>query len=122
MQNNLTYKDIETLNKFAEEYDIEELKVKDRKKIFNIKKLYILNLEIEYIPTEVFKLTNLKKLIIGDRPLTYLKKLPKEIGNLVNLEEFEVYIDNIDFPGVNCTGLKKLPDEIYNLTKLKNSY
>ena len=51
MQNNLTDKDIEVLNKWAEEYDIDELKIKDKEEIFNLEELYISE---EYIPTEVF--------------------------------------------------------------------
>mgnify|MGYP004471111461 FL=1 len=67
MKNNLTEKDIETLNKFG-------LEINDKEKIFNIKKLNISNDEIKYIPTEFFKLINLEELFIYCRSL---RKLPK---------------------------------------------
>ena len=41
MQNNLTKKEINNLYNWAKKYDIKELKTKDRKKLLNIKKLYI---------------------------------------------------------------------------------
>ena len=37
MQNNLTKKDIEKLNKWAKKYDIKKLQTKDKNKLFNIK-------------------------------------------------------------------------------------
>ena len=39
MQNNLTKKDIEKLNKWAKKYDIKELQTKDKNKLLNIKEL-----------------------------------------------------------------------------------
>ena len=47
MKNNLTEKDIEVLNKWAEAYDIDELKIKDKEKIFN--------LSISYFSAHLFK-------------------------------------------------------------------
>ena len=121
MQNNLTKKDIEKLNEWAEKCNIKELKIKDKEKIFNIKELFISSkkikyikenvykrIDIKYIPAELFKLTKLKKLSID---CGELKKLPKEIGNLGNLEILEIHNDDL-----NPT---ELPDEIYNLIKLK---
>ena len=121
MQNNLTKKDIEKLNEWAEKCNIKELKIKDKEKIFNIKELFIYNkkrkhikenvykiIDIKYIPAELFKLTKLKKLSID---CGELKKLPKEIGNLANLEILEIHNDDL-----NPT---ELPDEIYNLIKLR---
>ena len=129
MQNNLTKDEINNLYQWAKEYNIKELQTKDRKKLLNIKELFISHKkrkyikdnvfaieDIKHIPNEIFKLTNLKKLSIDCKGL---KKLPKEIGNLVNLEEFEVCVDEINFPTESCRVLKKLPDVIYNLTKLK---
>ena len=53
MQNNLTKKDIEKLNKWAKKYDIKELKTKDRKKLLNIKKLYIFSRNLKVLPKEI---------------------------------------------------------------------
>ena len=39
MQNNLTKKDIEKLNKWAKKYDIKKLQTKDKSKLLNIKEL-----------------------------------------------------------------------------------
>ncbi|CCY78210.1 hypothetical protein EPJ64_10365 [Brachyspira aalborgi] len=39
MQNNLTKKDIEKLNKWAKKYDIKKLQTKDKNKLLNIKEL-----------------------------------------------------------------------------------
>ena len=103
MKNNLTDKDIKTLNKFGKKYDIRVLKIKDRKEIFNIRNLDILDLdyEIEYIPTEVFKLIILEKLQIRCNNLI---ELPKEIGNLTNLKELNI----------RCCNLIELPKESKN--------
>ena len=87
MQNNLTKKDIEKLNKWAKKYDIKELQTKDKNKLFNIKELTLGELSraeknFSYIPNEIFKLVNLKELYIKS---INLKALPKDIGNLINL-------------------------------------
>ena len=66
MQNNLTKKDIEKLNKWAKRYDIKELQTKDRKKLLNIKKLYIFSRNLKVLPKEIENLINLEELIIGD--------------------------------------------------------
>ena len=108
MENNLTEKDIEVLNKWAEKYYIEELKIKDKEKIFNLKGLYIGGRgDLTELPKEIGNLTNLKRLIIK---CFYLKELPKEIFNLINLEELHISSDN----------LTELPKEIGNLTNLKS--
>ena len=114
MKNNLTEKEINNLYNWAKEYGIKELQTKDRKKLLNIKKLTVAReiknkKDASYIPNEFFKLVNLKKLYIL---LRNLKVLPKDIGNLINLEEL-----NIGW--VAGCKLIKLPKEIGNLTKLK---
>lgn len=58
------------------------------------------------LPTNIYKLTNLKKLSCTN---TNLKEISPEIGNLINLEEL-----NFD-----QTLLENLPKEIGNLTKLQ---
>ena len=93
MENNLTDKEFKTLKKWAEKYGIVELKIKDKEKIFNLKKLYIANIksitnndnDIKHIPVEVFKLTNLEVITISSDDLT---ELPKEIENLINQKTF----------------------------------
>ena len=134
MKNNLTDKDIKTLNKFGKKYDIRVLKIKDRKEIFNIRNLDILDLdyEIEYIPTEVFKLIILEKLQIRCNNLI---ELPKEIGNLTNLKKLYIsnyeikYIPtevfkliNLKILYISCKNLIELPKEIGNLTNLKELF
>ena len=49
MQNNLTKKEIDNLYNWAKKYDIKELKTKDRKKLLNIKKLYIFSRKFKSI-------------------------------------------------------------------------
>ena len=100
MKNNLTEKDIKTINKWSEKYGIKELKINDEK-IFNLKQLCIFNTNIKYIPAAIFKITNLKSLSIY---CNNLNRLPKEIGNLINLKELDI----------NCISLKEIPKEIGN--------
>ena len=64
MQNNLTEKDIKILNKWAEKYNIEELKINDKEEIFKLNNFTIFNCKMKNIPAEIFKLTNLKSLYI----------------------------------------------------------
>ena len=111
MQNNLTKKDIEKLNKWAKEYDIKELQTKNRNKLLNIKELTLgTNFRdikpFSYIPNEVFKIINIESLSIYSGKL---KGINKNISNLINLKEFDIH----------CCSLKKLPKEIGNLTNLK---
>ena len=81
MQNNLTKKEIDNLYNWAKKYDIKELKTKDRKKLLNIKKLYIFSRNLKVLPKEIENLINLEELIIGDYIVGgTIKKLPKEIG------------------------------------------
>ena len=63
MKNNLTEKDIKTINKWAEKYGIKELKINDKEKNFNLKQLCIFNTNIKYITAAIFKITNLKSLL-----------------------------------------------------------
>ena len=108
MKNNLTEKDIENLNKWAEKYDIEELKIKDKEKIFNLEELHISNDNLTELPKEIGNLTNLKSLIIR---CFNLNELPKEIFNLINLEKLRIISNNLEtFPD----GIEKL----INLEKL----
>lgn len=106
MKNNLTEKDIENLNKWAEKYDIEELKIKDKEKIFNLEELHISNDNLTELPKEIGILTNLKSLIIR---CNNLKELPKEIYNLINLKALYIMSDN----------LESFPDGIERLTNLE---
>ena len=117
MKNNLTEKEINNLYNWAKEYDIKELQTKDINELLNIKELIIMKDMVYkktfYIPNEFFKLVNLKELHINS---TNLKSLSKEIGNLVNLEEFS--IGSYRSYNNRCK-LKKLPKEIGKLTNLK---
>ena len=109
MKNNLTEKDIENLNKWAEKYDIERLKIKDKEKIFNLEELHITSHNLTELPKEIGNLTNLKSLIIRCNNL--LNELPKEIFNLINLEKLRIISNNLEtFPD----GIEKL----INLEKL----
>ena len=53
MKNNLTEKDIKTINKWAEKYGIKELKINDEKN-FNIKQLCIFDTNIKHIPAAIW--------------------------------------------------------------------
>ncbi len=56
--------------------------------------------------TEIFKLTNLKKLYISNGKI---KEIPKEIGKLINLQNLTLHYNNI----------VEIPEEIGNLLKLE---
>lgn len=135
MINNLTKKEIDNLCdnlcKWAKKHNIEDLDTEEKilSIILDIKELKIVSDEIDYLPNEIFKLTNLESFyidcysleefpkdiekLINLKKLTIefsdIKTLPKEIFNLVNLETL-----NID-----CYSLAEFPDGISNLTKLK---
>lgn len=109
MKNNLTEKDIENLNKWAEKYDIEELKIKDKEKIFNLEELHITSHNLTELPKEIGILTNLK---ILDIDCYNLKELPKEIFNLINLEKLSI----------DCNNLEISPDGIEKLINLEKLY
>ena len=130
MKNNLTEKDIENLNKWAEKYDIERLKIKDKEKIFNLEELHITSHNLTELPKEIGNLTNLKSLIIRCNNL--LNELPKEIFNLINLEELHIssailtellkeigILTNLKILDIKCYNLKELPKEIFNLINLE---
>ena len=71
-----------------------------------------LHSEIEYIPEVVFKLKSLKTLKIRAYfPYGRIKAIPKEIGNLTNLETLSI---------TGNSSINKLPKEITNLKKLKS--
>ena len=109
MQNNLTKKEIDNLYNWAKKYDIKELQTKYRKKLLNIKKLYIFSRNLKVLPKEIENLINLEELIIGDYIVGgTIKKLPKEICNLTNLKSLII----------GCDKLVKLPKEICNFSKL----
>ena len=130
MQNYLTEKDIENLNKWAEEYDIIDLKINDKEKIFKLKELSIFYCKTKHIPAEIFKLTNLE--ILEIKHSNDLTELPKEIGNLTNLKKLSIgcgrlkklpkeigNLVNLKILEINSDDLTELPDEVYNLIKLK---
>ena len=108
MKNNLTEKDIKTINKWAEKYGIKELKINDEKN-FNLKQLCIFNTNIKYIPAAIFKLTNLKSFSIY---CNNLNRLPKEIGNLIKLKRFDI----------DCPNSENFPDGIAKLINLETIY
>lgn len=109
MKNNLTEKGIKTINKWAEKYDIKELKINDKEKILNLKQLCIFNTNIKHIPAAIFKLTNLKSLSIY---CNNLKQLPKEIHNLIKLKRFDI----------DCPNSENFPDGIAKLINLETIY
>ena len=131
MQNNLTKKEIDNLCKWAKKHNIEDLDTEEKilSIILDIKELKIVSDEIDYLPNEIFKLTNLESFyidcyslaefpkdiekLINLKKLTIessdIKTLPKEIFNLVNLETLNI----------ECACLEEFPDGISNLTKLK---
>ena len=98
MENKLNDKDIEVLNKWAEEYDIDELKIKDKEKIFNLEELYIGCDNLKQLPEEIQNLINLEYLYI------HSSNLPKKIVGLTNLKELRI----------SCDNSKKLPEEVGN--------
>ena len=65
MQNNLTKKEIDNLCKWAKKYNIEDLDTEEKilDIILDIKELKIVSDEIDYLPNEIFKLTNLRVFI-----------------------------------------------------------
>ena len=135
MINNLTKKEIDNLCdnlcKWAKKHNIEDLDTEEKilSIILDIKELKIVSDEIDYLPNEIFKLTNLESFyidcyslaefpkdiekLINLKKLTIessdIKTLPKEIFNLVNLETLNI----------ECACLEEFPDGISNLTKLK---
>lgn len=132
MKNNLTEKDIKTINKLAEKYDIKELKINDKEKIFNLKQLCIFDTNIKHIPAAIFKITNLKSLSIY---CNNLNRLPKEICDLIKLKELDIIsrclielpkeignLSNIKKLSIYCENLKQLPKEIGDLINLKKLY
>ena len=113
----------------------------EHKSIFSFEELYNLekfevtgyvntyNLKYERCNTVLYNLVNLKQLTIEN---VRLLDIPSSIGNLKNLNEFELcWCENITFPDefwglTNLTSLKlfatqlgKLPDGIANLTNLE---
>ena len=94
-------------------------------RLSKLEELSILSKDIPQFPTAICKLKNLKRLeilcasqIIDDaeageiKPLgkSIMSELPKEIGQLTNLESISI----------NATSIKKLPKEIKGLKKLKD--
>ena len=82
MINNLTKKEIDNLCKWAKKHNIEDLDTEE--KILSIildKELKIVSDEIDYLPNEIFKLTNLESFYID---CYYLEEFPKDIEKLIN--------------------------------------
>ena len=127
MINNLTKKEIDNLCKWAKKYNIEDLDTEE--KILNIKELKIVSDEIDYLPNEIFKLTNLESFYID---CYYLEEFPKDIEKLINLKKLTIEFSdiktlpkeifnlvNLETLNIECACLKEFPDGISNLTKLK---
>ena len=130
MQNNLTEKDIENLNKWAEKCGISSIG-KDKEEIFNIKKLYFSTINsIEHIPFEISKLINLEEIFINCQGLIIS---PEDVKNLVNIKKLDIYdvklkyipaeiftLTNIEELTISYRKLKKFPEDIKNLINLKS--
>jgi len=71
--------------------------------------LSFINLQIEYLPKEIGKLSNLRTFVLQD---SKLKELPDEFSNLVNLKY--LYLDG--------NKLTKLPETFCNLAKLERVF
>ena len=81
MINNLTKKEIDNLCEWAKKYNIEDLDTEE--KILSIildKELKIVSDEIDYLPNEIFKLTNLESFYIDCYSLA---EFPKDIEKLI---------------------------------------
>ncbi|MCD4664073.1 MAG: hypothetical protein K8R68_02305, partial [Bacteroidales bacterium] len=75
----------------------------------NIDKVTVLDLSeknLKEVPKSIFKLKNLKILLLDNNEIT---EIPKEINSLKNLED--LYL--------NSCNIQKIPDEIFELKKLK---
>lgn len=127
MINNLTKKEIDNLCKWAKKYNIEDLDTEE--KILNIKELKIVSDEIDYLPNEIFKLTNLESFYID---CYSLEEFPKDIEKLINLKKLTIEFSdiktlpkeifnlvNLETLNIECACLEEFPDGISNLTKLK---
>ena len=129
------YKEVTEQKKldYKKMYEDGDISKKDRKKLLNIKKLYIFSRNLKVLPKEIENLINIEELIIGDYIVGgTIKKLPKEIGNLTNLKRLEISchklkelpkeicnLTNLKELLINCNNLEELPKDIGNLTKLK---
>lgn len=131
MQNNLTKKEIDNLCKWAKKYNIEDLDTEGKilSIILDIKELKIVSDEIDYLPNEIFKLTNLESFYID---CYSLEEFPKDIEKLINLKKLTIEFSdiktlpkeifnlvNLETLNIECACLKEFPDGISNLTKLK---
>ena len=127
MIKNLTKKEIDNLCKWAKKYNIEDLDTEE--KILNIKELKIVSDEIDYLPNEIFKLTNLESFYID---CYSLEEFPKDIEKLINLKKLTIEFSdiktlpkeifnlvNLETLNIECACLEEFPDGISNLTKLK---
>ena len=111
MINNLTKKEIDNLCKWAKKYNIEDLDTEEKilSIILDIKELKIVSDEIDYLPNEIFKLTNLESFYID---CYSLEEFPKDIEKLINLKKLTIEFSDI----------KTLPKEIFNLVNLETLY
>jgi hypothetical protein len=84
---------------------------RDKSGVINLQKLMFSHNYLTELPKEIGQLTNLQSLRIGGRNL--LTKLPKEIGQLTNLQSLVI---GGNMGGINLT---ELPKEIGQLTNLQ---
>ena len=97
---------IDRLWEWAEENDISEEKLpRDKKKLLELKKLYLDEIPITELPKEIGNLSNLTELSLYCNQIT---ELPKEVGNLIQLEY--LYLHDVII----------LPDTIINLKNIKS--
>lgn len=114
----------------------------------NLENLTIMVKSLDYIPKAIGKLTKLKSLTIACasqmvkdlseyKPLgkAALSELPSEIGNLKNLEDFQLCctsiktlpkefgnLVNLTHLDLSSNSIESLPDELVNLKKLKSIF
>lgn len=101
-----------TLWEWADTHDISPLILPRNSKdleALEILSLSFINLQIEYLPKEIGKLSNLETFVLQN---SKLKELPNEFSNLVNLKY--LYIDDNE--------LATLPETFCNLTQLERVF
>lgn len=100
------------------------------KRLRKLKKLVILNADIDYFPEWICDMITLKELMVRGTSLT---AIPKNIDNLINLKRLELGVNPIKvlpkeigklkklkFLGLHDTKITSIPDEILALPKLKH--
>ncbi|NGX32290.1 MAG: Internalin-A [Candidatus Anoxychlamydiales bacterium] len=83
--------------------------INNNKDNFNLTRLYLSNLQLNYLPKEIGSLAQLQELGLGRNNLTFI---PKEIWSLAQLQELSLSDNN----------LTSIPEEIGNLTQLRELY